>query len=121
MPRGSAHSFRMKHLCLALLLLATPIAAQTPDNSDADKGLNLMQEGAKLLFNHLLGQVEPNLQDMADALKEVQPKLMEILQMMDDLQNYHAPEKLPNGDIILRRKTPAELKLQELPGPQTDL
>ena len=55
------------------------------------------------------------------ALKEAQPKLMEILGMMDDLKNYHAPEKLPNGDIILRRKTPAELKLEALPGAETEL
>ena len=110
----------MKYLILALLLLPVPALAQTPP-SDADKGLSLMQQGAELLFNHMLGQVEPSLQDMAQALKEAQPKLMEILAMMDDLQNYHAPEKLPNGDIILRRKTPAELKLEALPGMQTDL
>ena len=110
----------MKYLILALLLLPVPALAQTPP-SDADKGLSLMQQGAELLFNHMLGQVEPSLQDMAQALKEAQPKLMEILAMMDDLANYHAPEKLPNGDIILRRKTPAELKLEALPGAETEL
>ena len=46
---------------------------------------------------------------------------MEIMAMIDDLANYHAPERLPNGDIILRRKTPAELKLEALDGPQTEL
>lgn len=110
----------MKHLVLALLLLPLPAAAQTPP-SDADKGLSLMQQGAELLFNHMMGQVEPGLQDMAQALKEAQPKLMEILGMIDDLKNYHGPEKLPNGDIILRRKTPAELKLEALPGAETEL
>jgi hypothetical protein len=29
--------------------------------------------------------------------------------MIGDLRNYHPPEKLPNGDIIIRRKTPAEI------------
>ena len=28
---------------------------------------------------------------------------------IDDIRNYHPPEVLPNGDIIIRRKTPAEL------------
>ena len=110
----------MKPLILALLLLPAPVMAQTPP-SDADKGLSLMQQGAELLFNHMLGQVEPSLQDMAKTLQEAQPKLMEILAMIDDLANYHAPEKLPNGDIILRRKTPAELKLEALPGAETEL
>jgi hypothetical protein len=30
--------------------------------------------------------------------------------MMGNIDEYHAPERLPNGDIILRHKTPAELK-----------
>lgn len=111
----------MKPVILALMLLPVPALAQTPPPSDADKGLSLMQQGAELLFNHMMGQVEPSLQDMALALREAQPKLMEILGMMDDLKNYHAPEKLPNGDIILRRKTPAEMKLEALPGAETDL
>ena len=111
----------MKHLIFALLLLPLPAVAQTVAPSDADKGLSLMQQGAELLFNHMMGQVEPSLQDMAKALKEAQPKLMEILAMMDDLANYHAPEKLPNGDILLRRKTPAELQAETAPGAQTDL
>ncbi|MDZ4310422.1 MAG: AAA+ family ATPase [Cypionkella sp.] len=111
----------MKHLILALLLLPAPVMAQTTPPSDADKGLSLMQQGAELLFNHMMGQVEPSLQDMAKALKDAQPKLMEVLTMMDDLANYHAPEKLPNGDILLRRKTPSELKLEALPGAETEL
>ncbi|WP_284325080.1 AAA+ family ATPase [Cypionkella aquatica] len=111
----------MKHAALTLLLLAAPAMAQTAPPSDADKGLSLMQQGAELLFNHMMGQVEPSLQDMAQALKDAQPKIMEILAMVDDLTNYHAPEKLPNGDIILRRKTPAELKPDALPGPETEL
>jgi len=110
----------MKHVALALMLLPAPALAQTPP-SDADKGLSLMQQGAALLFNHMLGQVDPSLQDMAQALKDAQPKLMEMLALMDDLKNYRAPEKLPNGDIILRRKTPAELQREAVPGTQTDL
>lgn len=111
----------MKHAIFALMLLPTAALAQTAPPSDADKGLGLMQQGAELLFNHMMGQVEPSLQDMAKALQDAQPKLMEILGMMDDLANYHAPEKLPNGDIILRRKTPAALKPEALPGAQTEL
>lgn len=112
----------MKHAVFALLLISTPVMAEAPaPKEDLDQGLSLMQEGAQMLLRHMMSQVEPSLQDMTDALKQAQPKLMEILAMIDDIQNYHAPEKLPNGDIIMRRKTPAEIKLDSLSGPATDL
>ena len=112
----------MKHVIFMLMIAAAPLRAEvTPVPDDAGKGLSLMQQGAELLFNHMLSKVEPELQNMAEALRQAQPKINEILAMIDDIQNYHAPEKLPNGDIIMRRKTPDEIKLQELPGPATDL
>ena len=48
-------------------------------------------------------------------------KAGQLLALIDDLRNYHAPEKLENGDILIRRKTPAELQLEGLEGPATDL
>ena len=49
------------------------------------------------------------MQDMQRAITEMQPALNDLLAMMGDVTNYHAPEMLENGDIILRHKTPAEL------------
>ena len=115
----------MKQLVLALLLISSPAVAQTPvpevPSDNLDQGLSLMERGAQMLLDHMMAKVEPSLKDMTDALKQAQPKFMEIMAMIDDLANYHAPERLPNGDIILRRKTPAELKLEALDGPQTEL
>lgn len=113
----------MKQIIFALLFtLTTPAYAEvTPAPDDGDKGLSLMQQGAELLLNHMMSKVEPSLQDMTEALRKAQPQIEEILSMMGDIQNYHAPEKLPNGDIILRHKTPAELKLEAVPGTATDL
>jgi hypothetical protein len=34
--------------------------------------------------------------------------------MIGDVRNYHAPEMLPNGDIIIRRRVPA-------PAPEIEL
>ena len=53
----------------------------------------------------------------ADAAREVLDKLTEeVLPLLEDLgekvgeiSEYHAPEVLPNGDIIIRRKTPEEM------------
>lgn len=112
----------MKHIALALCLLATPLQAETPPADPAvEQGFSLMQEGAKLLLRGLADRMEPALKDMGAAMAELEPKLREVMALIDDLRNYHAPEKLGNGDIILRRKTEEELRLETLEGPATDL
>ena len=40
--------------------------------------------------------------DMAD------PWFAELATMMGDLTGWHAPEVLPNGDILIRRRTPED-------------
>ena len=112
----------MKQLLITLLLLSPPAMAQTPAPADGlDQGLSLMEQGAQMLLEHMMGKVEPSLQDMTEALKQAQPKIMELLAMMEDITRYHPPEKLPNGDILIRRKSPAELKLESLQGGDTEL
>ncbi len=37
-------------------------------------------------------------------MAELSPKLIELMRLMEDLDNYEMPQKLPNGDIIIRRK-----------------
>jgi hypothetical protein len=51
--------------------------------------------------------MEPALRDFAERMG---PALADILDKMGDLSAYHPPEMLPNGDIILRRKTPQEIE-----------
>jgi hypothetical protein len=41
------------------------------------------------------------------------PALRDLMDQVGDLSAYHAPEVLPNGDIIIRRKTPQEM--QDIP------
>ncbi|NEY91449.1 AAA+ family ATPase [Tabrizicola oligotrophica] len=106
----------MKHLILALALAATgPAMAQTPsENEEVEEGFSLMEEGAKLLLKGLMSEMEPALDEMGKALSEVepalkdlQPKMLELLALVDDLTNYQAPERLENGDILIRRKPEA--------------
>jgi hypothetical protein len=86
-----------------------PALAQEAPPADVDKGVSLLQEGAKLLLKGLMANMEPAMQDMGRAITDMQPALTELLAMMGDVTKYHAPEMLENGDIIIRRKTPAEL------------
>ncbi len=106
-----------------IALCASPLVAETPVVPDAgtDDGFSLMEEGAKLFMRGIMSEMEPALDEMGKALDEVkpglealQPKLRELMALVGDLQNYHAPEKLPNGDIIMRRKTEQEILLDKL-------
>ncbi len=84
----------MKQLMVIALggaLLAGPVAADDPQ-SEIEEGFNLLSEGVELMFRGLLDEMEPALKDLSGALS--------------DLNGYHAPEILPNGDIIIRRRTP---------------
>jgi hypothetical protein len=106
----SAYVGRMKKLLLILMLSAPlPALAQEAPNGDVDEGLSLLEQGAQMLLRGMMSEMEPALNDMAEALAEAEPMLRDMLAMMDDLTNYHPPEIMPNGDIILRRKLPGEV------------
>ena len=113
----------MKSLLLAFVLAAPPALAETPVMPPAgvEEGVSLMQQGAEILLRGLMDNMEPALKDMGAAVAEIEPKLRDLMAMVDDITKYHAPEMLENGDILLRRKTPAELKLETLPGAQIEL
>jgi hypothetical protein len=106
-----------------IVLCASPLAAETPvqPSPSDDEGFSLMEEGAKLFLRGIMSEMEPALDEMGKALDEVkpglealQPKLRELMALVGDLQNYHAPEKLPNGDIIMRRKSEQEIMLDKM-------
>jgi hypothetical protein len=111
----------MKSLVFALLLVTSPLAAETAPENDMDQGFSLLQEGAKLLLRGMASQVEPALKDMTDALEAAKPQLLELLSMMGNINDYHLPERLPNGDILLRHKTPQEMQDQAQQPSETEL
>jgi hypothetical protein len=98
----------------ALSLLGSPgFSETTPTNPD--DGISLMEEGAKLLLRGLLTEVEPaidELQMLAEDFgpqlqmltEEMGPAFIELFDKVDDFQHYSAPEFMPNGDIIIRRR-----------------
>lgn len=92
---------------LLVLLLSSPAAAQDGDAppppgdpSDITEGVDLLSEGARRLLRGLMGEVEPQMRELADALEKWNFEGLDL----DDLGAYEPPEMLPNGDIIIRRK-----------------
>lgn len=76
--------------------LAFPAWAEE-GNPEIDKGLEMMSEAFRLLMDGLSTEMEP----LGDALSDAWQDFVEDL---GDLQQYEAPERLPNGDILIRRK-----------------
>ena len=74
-------------LCIAVL----PGAAWA---QDAEDGPGLIERGMRMMVEGLVA--------------EMAPAMEQLRELTDQLDAYHAPEVLPNGDIIIRRKTPLD-------------
>ncbi|ASM71499.1 MULTISPECIES: hypothetical protein [Roseobacteraceae] len=106
----------MKHLLIPVTLvaaLATPSFAQ--DDGD---GLSLMERGARMFMEGIMKEMEPAIDDLGGLVdefgpamrgfaQEMGPALRDLMQQVEDWSVYDAPEILPNGDIIIRRKPDA--------------
>lgn len=90
---------------LLVVMLALPCQSETPKTKE---GVDLVQRGLELLFQELLKEVGPTIEELESLGEDLRPKILELLDLIDDIQNYDTPEKLPNGDIIIRRKDPLE-------------
>ena len=83
---------------LAFVIATAPVASLAEDAPADDEqgvlgeGLSLIDRGARMLLRGLMDEIEPALRDLGTTI--------------DDLSAYHAPEIMPNGDIIIRRKVP---------------
>lgn len=110
-------------LPVIVMLGVTPAPAQETPEED---GRSLMQEGARLFWEGIRREMGPALDSLQDRAEEMEPALRDFVEemgpalrdLMDkagDLSAYEAPEILPNGDIILRRKTPQEDQDAPLP------
>lgn len=118
---------------IALALSAALIAS--PGIAEEDSGLSLMERGARLFMEGILKEMEPAIDELSEltdqmgpALRsfaeEMGPKLSELFEEVEDWSAYQAPEILPNGDIIIRRKPDRPLQKPETPSdppPQVDL
>ena len=97
-----------------------PEVPEPGSRDDMAAGRSLVERGAELFLRGLMKEVGPQLDEMQEGLnsaaKELGPKLGQIFDLIDDVKNYEAPERLPNGDILIRRQ-PGATKPPPLPAP----
>jgi hypothetical protein len=86
-------------LCVAL---STPSTAQT--EGDTERGFDLLREGSRMILEGLMDDMRPMLESARPFFEEEMLPFLESLgSLIDDLSAYEMPERLPNGDIIIRR------------------
>lgn len=87
----------MKHTLLltAALLTASPAIAHEDGEAmlPAERELRELGEAAQRWLNGLSSEISPFVEQLGG--------------LIDDLKSYEAPEMLPNGDIIIRRRPDA--------------
>lgn len=88
-----------------------PLADEPTPNDVPAPELDTLERGLENFMRNLLNQAEPHLdrlgRDLGDTLGAVAPVLQDIGKLMDDVRNYQAPERLENGDILIRRRADA--------------
>lgn len=107
----------MKHAFILTAMLAmapVPALAQEEENN-LSRGADLLRQGMGLMLEGMMDEMRPLSEDLADGWAEGWAKLVELLA---DFSAYEAPEVLPNGDIIIRRKEPL---LPDVPGEEGEI
>lgn len=118
---------RIPVLTFVAFTLVAPAA-----QAEEDRGLSLMERGAQMFMEGILKEMEPAIdefsglaEEMGPALRQfadqMGPKLTELLNEVEDWNAYMAPEVLPNGDIIIRRKPDQPLEAPKEPAPEVEL
>ena len=79
--------------------------------SEPESGGDLFERGLDRFMQNMLKEAEPHLErlgrDLGDTVNSLRPVLGDIGALMDDVKNYQAPERLENGDILIRRRADA--------------
>lgn len=90
---------------LILAFLVVPLSAKA--QSETQDGFGLIERGLGIIADNLWTEFGPQLdqlgQGMGNALTDLAPVLEDLAVLVDDLGNYQAPERLENGDILIRR------------------
>ena len=110
----------MKHAFAALVVLSlatTPALAQEEgEGNRLSEGWGLLSEGSRLLLEGLADEMRPLVDE------HLIPMIAALGDLIDDVALYELPERLPNGDIIIRRRvTEPEAEGEGAPSDPVDL
>ncbi|XDA97526.1 hypothetical protein AB1M95_15590 [Sulfitobacter sp. LCG007] len=82
--------------------LSFPLSAQE------DRAPSLMERGADMFLQGLMDEMGPAIKGMKEFVDQMGPAFKDMMAEVEDWSAYEAPEMLPNGDIIIRRKEPRD-------------
>ncbi|SMP21637.1 hypothetical protein [Shimia sagamensis] len=110
----------MKTLRACVVIAGLCLSGVSATAEDDTAGRSLMEQGMELFLKGLQDEIAPTIEGFASLMEEIGPGLQGFLEEMgpklgavfskvEDWSTYHAPEMLPNGDIIMRKKTPEEI------------
>ncbi|NIZ10247.1 hypothetical protein [Pseudooceanicola sp. HF7] len=99
--------------------------AEAQDNDDKMRdGLRLfldgLSEGMDRTFDGLGDKAEEAAPALRDFIARLGPAWQELLGDIKDFSDYEAPQILPNGDILIRRKDDAPVYVPPEPGENPD-
>ena len=99
---------RQAIVLMIMLGAAQPALAQDEGGGGMRDGLGLLGEGTRMILEGLMDEMRPMLEEARPFFEEeVLPLLERMGELVDDLSYYELPERLPNGDIIIRRSEDA--------------
>ena len=61
------------------------------------------------MLRGFMTEVEPQMRELERGFSEMEPELQRFLQRLRDMTQFHPPEILPNGDILIRRRQADEV------------
>lgn len=98
----------MRSMMIAAALLAAGPALAQDDGGGMQDGLDLLGQGSRMLLEGLLDEMRPMMEEVRPFFEEeLVPMLERMGEVVDDLSYYELPERLPNGDILIRRSPDA--------------
>ncbi len=99
----------MRYLLAVILGLSlTSPALAEEEGGSLREGLNLFSEGSRMILEGLLDDMRPMLEEARPFFEEeMLPFLQSLGDLIDDITVYEMPERLPNGDILIRRSPDA--------------
>ena len=100
-------------LTTTLICLSSVAVAQEQENDGS--GFSLMERGARDFFDGMKKEMAPALEGLGEwgrkaspalrnFISEMGPAFTDLLEEVEDWSVYEPPQKMPNGDIVIRRK-----------------